>query len=104
MSLVDLALLPIRVGLGIADAVFQAVTPASPAPPSELVVIDGMPVGVPAAALRPEPGRPAFSPTFPPVGWCRRAARTSTPPGLRPATAPTSSASPSGTPRPTRGG
>ena len=63
MSLVDLALLPIRVGLGVADAAFQAVTPASPAPPSELVVIDGMPEGVPAAALRPEPALPA------PAGW-----------------------------------
>jgi pimeloyl-ACP methyl ester carboxylesterase len=63
MSLVDLALLPIRVGLGVADAVLQAVTPASPAPPSELVVIDGMPEGVPAAALRPEPELPA------PAGW-----------------------------------
>jgi pimeloyl-ACP methyl ester carboxylesterase len=63
MSLVDLALLPIRVGLGVADAVLHAVTPASPAPPSELVVIDGMPEGVPAAALRPEPRLPA------PAGW-----------------------------------
>src|SRR6478609_3782939 len=63
MSLVDLALLPIRVGLGVADAVFQAVTPASPAPPSELLVVDGMPEGVPAAALRPEPALPA------PAGW-----------------------------------
>ena len=49
-------------------------------------------------------GRPVFSSTFRPAGWCRRAARTSTPPGPRPATAPTSSASPSGSPRPTRGG
>ena len=63
MSLVDIALLPIRVGLGVADAVLQAVTPAPPAPPSELVVIDGMPEGVPAAALRPEPRLPA------PAGW-----------------------------------
>ena len=63
MSLVDLALLPIRVGLGVADTVLHAVTPASPAPPSELVVIDGMPEGVPAAALRPEPALPA------PAGW-----------------------------------
>jgi hypothetical protein len=47
MSLVNLALLPIRVGLGVADAVLQAVTPPSPAPPSELVVVDGMPEGVP---------------------------------------------------------
>ncbi len=63
MSLLDIALLPIRVGLGVADAVLQAVTPAPPAPPSELVVIDGMPEGVPAAALRPEPRLPA------PAGW-----------------------------------
>src|SRR6185437_4520421 len=63
MSLVDLALLPIRVGLGVAHTVLHAVTPASPAPPSELVVIDGMPEGVPAAALRPEPALPA------PAGW-----------------------------------
>ena len=63
MSLVDLALLPIRVGLGVADAVLQAVTPAPPAPPSELVVIDGMPEGVAAAARRPEPALPT------PAGW-----------------------------------
>ncbi|HEV7419397.1 MAG TPA: alpha/beta hydrolase-fold protein [Mycobacterium sp.] len=63
MSLLDLALLPIRVGLGVADAMLHAVTPASPAPPSELVVIDGMPEGVPAAALRPEPALPA------PASW-----------------------------------
>ena len=63
MSLFDIALLPVRVGLDIADAVLQAVTPASPAPPSELLVVDGMPEGVPAAALRPEPELPA------PAGW-----------------------------------
>jgi Putative esterase len=63
MSLMDLALLPIRVGLGVADAVLQAVTPAPPAPPSELVVFDGLPEGVPPAALRPEPRLPA------PAGW-----------------------------------
>jgi hypothetical protein len=63
MSLVDLALLPIRLGLGVADTVLHAVTPASPAPPSELVVIDGMPEGVPDAALWPEPALPA------PAGW-----------------------------------
>jgi pimeloyl-ACP methyl ester carboxylesterase len=63
MSLVDIALLPIRVGLQVADTVLHAVTPASPAPPSELVVVDGMPEGVPAAALRPEPHLPA------PAGW-----------------------------------
>jgi pimeloyl-ACP methyl ester carboxylesterase len=63
MSLVELALLPIRVGLGVADAMLQAVTPVSPAPPSELVVVGGMPEGVPDAALRPEPRLPA------PAGW-----------------------------------
>ena len=63
MSLIDLALMPIRVGLGITDAVLHAVTPASPAPPSELLVVDGMPEGVPAAARRPEPALPA------PAGW-----------------------------------
>ena len=63
MSLFDIALLPVRVGLHVADAVLQAVTPAPPAPPSELVVVDGMPEGVPAAALRPEPELPA------PAGW-----------------------------------
>ena len=142
MSLVDIALLPIRVGLGVADAVLQAVTPAPPAPPSELVVIDGMLEGVPAAALRPEPRLPApagwpFGEEFPrtcgtsrftggalfwtdflyddhgatacpstfrPAGWCPRAAPTSTRTGPPPETAPTSSASPSGSPRPTRGG
>jgi hypothetical protein len=63
MSLVDLALLPIRFGLDLADRVLHAVTPESPAPPSELVVVDGMPEGVPPAALRPEPALP------PPDGW-----------------------------------
>ena len=63
MSLVDVALLPIRFGLGIADAVLHAVVPESPAPPSELFVVDGMPEGVPAAALRPEPELPV------PAGW-----------------------------------
>ena len=63
MSLIDLALLPIRVGLGVANAVLQAVAPPSPAPPSDLVVVDGMPEGVPPAARRPEPRLPA------PAGW-----------------------------------
>jgi pimeloyl-ACP methyl ester carboxylesterase len=63
MSFVDIALLPVRVGLHLADAVLQAVTPAPPAPPSELVVVDGMPEGVPPAARRPEPRLPA------PAGW-----------------------------------
>ena len=38
MSLVDIALLPIRVGRGIADTLLQAVIPTPPAPPSELLV------------------------------------------------------------------
>jgi pimeloyl-ACP methyl ester carboxylesterase len=63
MSLVDIALLPIRVGLHVADAVLQTVAPPSPAPPSELVLVDGMPEGVPLAARRPEPVLP------PPAGW-----------------------------------
>ncbi|AGB21258.1 prolyl oligopeptidase family protein [Mycobacterium sp. JS623] len=63
MSLVELALLPIRVGFGVADAVLKAVRPEAPAQPSELLVINGMPEGVPPAALRPEPKLPA------PAGW-----------------------------------
>ena len=63
MSLVDIALLPIRVGRGIADTLLQAVIPTPPAPPSELLVVGGMPEGVPPAARRPEPELPA------PAGW-----------------------------------
>jgi pimeloyl-ACP methyl ester carboxylesterase len=63
MTLVDLALLPIRIGLNLAHTVLHTVTPASPAPPSELVVVDGIPEGAPAAARRPEPELPA------PDGW-----------------------------------
>ncbi|MGZ8802190.1 MAG: alpha/beta hydrolase-fold protein [Mycobacterium sp.] len=59
MSLLDLALLPIRVALGVADAVIKAVTPEAPAPPSDLIVVNGMPEGVPPAAVRPEPRLPA---------------------------------------------
>jgi pimeloyl-ACP methyl ester carboxylesterase len=58
MSLFDLALLPIRIGLGVADTVIRVVTQA-PTPPSELNVINGMPEGVPPAALKPEPKLPA---------------------------------------------
>jgi hypothetical protein len=63
MSFVDIALLPVRFGLQLADAVLQAVIPASPAPPSDLVVVDGMPEGVPPAPRRHEPRLPA------PAGW-----------------------------------
>jgi pimeloyl-ACP methyl ester carboxylesterase len=63
MSLVDVVLLPIRVGRHIAEAVLHTVAPQSPAPPSELFVVDGMPEGVPPAARRPEPALPA------PAGW-----------------------------------
>ena len=57
MSLVGLVLLPIRFGRGLADKVLRAVTPESPAPPSALVVVDGMPEGVPPAGggRRPPP-------------------------------------------------
>lgn len=59
MSLLDLTLLPIRVARRIADVVLHP----SPAPPAELVVVDGMPEGVPPAAGRPEPKLPV------PAGW-----------------------------------
>ncbi|MGO9153597.1 alpha/beta hydrolase-fold protein [Mycobacterium sp.] len=62
MSLLDLTLLPIRIARHIADAVVHPEAPAS-APPAELVVVDGMPEGVPPAARRPEPQLPA------PAGW-----------------------------------
>src|SRR6476469_9074457 len=63
MSLVDLALLPIRIGRHLVDTVLHAAAPHAPAPPSTLVVVDGMPEGVPPAALKPEPELPA------PAGW-----------------------------------
>lgn len=62
MSLVDLTLLPIRIARHIADALMHPAATA-PAPPAELVVVDGMPEGVPPAALRPEPQLPV------PAGW-----------------------------------
>ena len=62
MSLLDKALLPIRVARQVADAVVQVVTPSRP-PTPELVVVGGMPEGVPPAALRPEPKLPT------PAGW-----------------------------------
>ncbi len=62
MSLFDLALLPVRIARHIADAVVHSIAPA-PAPPAGLVVVDGMPEGVPPAALRPEPQLAV------PAGW-----------------------------------
>jgi pimeloyl-ACP methyl ester carboxylesterase len=62
VSLLDKALLPIRMARQVADAVLHAVTPG-PSPTPELVVVDGLPEGVPPAALRPEPRLPA------PAGW-----------------------------------
>lgn len=70
MSILDLPLLPIRIARHVADAVLHPKAPAraaapapAPAPPAELIVVDGMPEGVPPAARRPEPKLPA------PVGW-----------------------------------
>ncbi len=57
VSLFDKMLLPVRVARQAADALLHAVAPA--APPAELVVVGGMPEGVPPAALRPEPALPA---------------------------------------------
>ncbi|BBY44211.1 alpha/beta hydrolase-fold protein [Mycolicibacterium celeriflavum] len=63
MSLIDLALLPVRLGIRAADSVLKAVNPDAPATRTDLNVVNGMPEGVPAAALRPEPKLPA------PQGW-----------------------------------
>ncbi len=62
VSILSLPLLPIRVARHIADAVLHP-SPPPPAPPGELVVVDGMPEGVPPAARRPEPALPV------PAGW-----------------------------------
>ncbi len=62
MSILDLTRFPIRVARHIADVVVHPIAPA-PAPPAELVVVDGMPEGVPPAARRPEPQLPV------PSGW-----------------------------------
>ncbi|MBW0017675.1 MAG: peptidase [Mycobacterium sp.] len=62
MTILDLALLPIRIARRITDAVVHPVKP-SPTPPAELVVVDGMPEGVPSAARRAEPRLPV------PAGW-----------------------------------
>ncbi|WP_082698470.1 peptidase [Mycobacterium sp. GA-2829] len=61
MSLISTALLPVRVARRVAGAVIDAVAPAPSTP--DLVVIDGMPEGVPPAALQREPALPA------PAGW-----------------------------------
>jgi pimeloyl-ACP methyl ester carboxylesterase len=64
VSILDLTLLPIRIARHIADAiVYPSASAPAPAPPAELVVVDGMPEGVPPAARRPEPQLPA------PAGW-----------------------------------
>lgn len=64
MSLISTALLPVRIVRRLADAVVHAVTPAPQTPPEpDLVVIDGMPEGVPPAALKREPVLPI------PAGW-----------------------------------
>ncbi len=60
VSILDLTLLPIRIAQHVVDAVLHPALPA-PAPPAELIVVDGMPEGVPAAARRPEPELPAPS-------------------------------------------
>lgn len=57
VSILDLTLLPLRIARHVADAVLHLVAPA-PAPPAELIVVDGMPEGVPPAARRPEPRLP----------------------------------------------
>ncbi|WP_193044353.1 peptidase [Mycolicibacterium baixiangningiae] len=62
MSLISTALLPVRVARRVAGAVRSAIAPA-PSPAADLVVIDGMPEGVPPAALQREPRLPA------PAGW-----------------------------------
>lgn len=53
MSILELALIPIRIARHLAEAVLHPPAPA-PAPPADLVVVDGMPEGAPPAARRPE--------------------------------------------------
>lgn len=62
MSILDLTLLPIRIARHIAGALIHP-SPPPPAPPADLIVVDGMPEGVPPAARRPEPKLPV------PAGW-----------------------------------
>ena len=54
--------LPLRIARHIADALTHPGPPA-PAPPADLVVVDGMPEGAPPAARRPEPQLPV------PANW-----------------------------------
>ncbi len=62
VSILDLTLLPIRIAQHVADAVLHPGPPTpAPAPPAELIVVDGMPEGVPPAARRREPALPAPS-------------------------------------------
>lgn len=66
VSILNLSLLPIRIARHVAEAVLHPSAPApapTPAPPAELIVVDGMPEGVPPAARRPEPQLPV------PAGW-----------------------------------
>jgi hypothetical protein len=60
VTILNLTLLPLRIALHVADAVLRPSSPA-PTPPAELVVVDGMPEGVPPAARRPEPQLPVPS-------------------------------------------
>ena len=60
MGLSDAVFLPFRVARRVAGAVVGAVAPG---PTAQLVVVGGMPEGVPPAALKPEPRLPA------PAGW-----------------------------------
>ncbi|TFV61471.1 peptidase [Mycobacterium sp. PS03-16] len=53
MSVIDMALLPLRLARKVADAVLGAVAPTPPDEP-ERILVDGMPEGVPPAALRRE--------------------------------------------------
>ncbi len=57
MSLVDIALMPVRMARRIGGA--DRFADDSRPPDRELVVVGGMPEGVPPAALRPEPDLPA---------------------------------------------
>ncbi|MGO9731312.1 hypothetical protein [Mycobacterium sp.] len=57
VSILELPLLPLRIARHIADALTHP-SPPVPAPPADLVVVDGMPEGVPPAARRPEPKLP----------------------------------------------